>query len=53
MVCFEAKEQNPPGPCIHMGLSENKGVPSFGVRLIRILRFRVLYRGPLFSETPI
>ena len=28
------------------------GVPYFGVLIIRILLFRVLYRGPLFSETP-
>ena len=26
-------------------------VPSFGVHIIRILLFRVLYWGPLFSET--
>ena len=37
-----------------MGVSENKGgeVPYFGVRIIRILLFRVLYLGPLFSATP-
>ena len=29
------------------------GVPYFGVLIIRILLFRVLYWGPLFSETPI
>ena len=28
------------------------GVPYFGVLIIRILIFRVLYEGPLFSETP-
>ena len=28
------------------------GVPYFGVLIIRILQFRVLYSGPLFSETP-
>ena len=28
-------------------------VPYFGVLVIRILLFRVLYWGPLFSETPI
>ena len=28
------------------------GVPDFGVLIIRILLFRVLYLGPLFSETP-
>ena len=27
-------------------------VPYFGVLIIRILLFRVLYSGPLFSETP-
>ena len=26
------------------------GVPYFGVRIIRILLFRVLYQGPLFPE---
>ena len=29
------------------------GVPYFGVLIIRILLFRVLYYGPLFLETPI
>ena len=29
------------------------GLPYFGVLIIRILLFRVLYYGPLFSETPI
>ena len=28
-------------------------VPYFGVLIIRILLFRVLYWGPLFSETPL
>ena len=28
------------------------GVPYFGVLIIRILLFRVLHLGPLFSETP-
>ena len=28
-------------------------VPYFGVLIIRILLFRVLYRDPLFLETPI
>ena len=36
-----------------MGLSKNKGVPYFGVLIIRILLLRVLHEGPLFSETPI
>ena len=31
-----------------LGVSEN-----FGILIIRILLFRVLYQGPLFSETPI
>ena len=35
-----------------MGVSENEGT-LFGGPIIRILLFRVLYRGPLFSETPI
>ena len=35
-----------------MGVSENSGAPYFGVLIIRILLFRVLYEGPLFSETP-
>ena len=28
------------------------GVPSCGVLMIKILLFRVLYQGPLFSESP-
>ena len=36
-----------------MGVSNNKGVPYFGVLIMRILLFRVLHWGPLFSETPI
>ena len=31
--------------------SQNRGLPSFGALIIRILLFRVLYSGPLFSET--
>ena len=27
----------------HLGVSENKGVPFFGVLMVRILLFRVLY----------
>ena len=38
---------------MYMGVSENWGTPYFGVLRIRILLFRVLYLGPLFSETPI
>ena len=34
------------------GSFRNVGVPHFGVLIIRILLFRVLYLGPLFSETP-
>ena len=30
-----------------------RGVPYFGVLIIRILLFKVLHQGPLFSETPI
>ena len=33
--------------------SETWGVPYFRVLTIRILLFRVLYWGPLFSETPL
>ena len=29
------------------------GVPCFGILIIGVLLFRVLYSGPLFSETPI
>ena len=36
-----------------MGVSENKGYVSLGVLPIRTLLFRVLYLGPLSSETPI
>ena len=32
--------------------SENEGYLLWGVLIIRILLFRVLYWGPLFSETP-
>ena len=35
----------------NLGLSEKSGVPCFRVLIIRILLFRVLYEGPLFSET--
>ena len=35
-----------------MGGSEKKGVPYFGVLIVRILLFGVLHKGPLFSETP-
>ena len=38
---------------LHVGGSENRGYLILGVLLIRILLFRVLYKGPLFSETPI
>ena len=34
-----------------MGVSEIR-VPYFGVLIIGVLLFRVLYWGPLFSETP-
>ena len=36
-----------------MGVSEKLAVPYLGVLIIRITLFRVLYCGPLFSETPI
>ena len=35
------------------GCFRKLGVPYFGVLIIRILVLRVLYQGPLFSETPI
>ena len=35
-----------------LGFSENGGYLIWGVLLRRILLFRVLYWGPLFSETP-
>ena len=35
------------------GTFRKEGVPDFGVLIIRILLFRVLYWGPLFSKTPI
>ena len=34
------------------GSFRNLGVPYLGVRIIRILLFRALYQGPLFSENP-
>ena len=36
-----------------MGVSENEGYLILGVLIRRILLFRVLYSGPLFSETPV
>ena len=33
----------------HMGVSENQGVPYFGVLIIRILQFRVPILGPPVS----
>ena len=35
------------------GVYKNMGLPYFGVLIIRILLFRALYWGPLFSETRI
>ena len=35
-----------------VGSFRNLGVPCFGLLIIRILLFSVLYQGPLFSETP-
>ena len=37
----------------YMGVSKSKGYLNLGVLIIRILLFRVLYQGPLLSETPI
>ena len=44
-----------PGSWAHFryGSFRKLGVPYFGILIIRILLFRVLYEGPLFSETPI
>ena len=39
------------GSFVDTGVSENQGVPYFGVLMIRILPFRVLYWGLLYSET--
>ena len=36
-----------------MGVFRKLEVPYFGILIVRILLFRVLYEGPLFSETPI
>ena len=36
----------------YKGVSEIRG-PYFGVPIVRILLFRVLYLGPLFSETTV
>ena len=41
------------GNLVLYGSFRKLGVPHFGVLIIRILLFRVLYQGPLFSETPI
>ena len=40
-------------PLNSYGSFRKLGGPYFGVLIIRILLFRVLYSGPLFSETPI
>ena len=37
---------------MQLGVSENEGYLFWGVLIIRILLFRVLYYGPLFSEAP-
>ena len=44
--------QAAPIPSARLGSFRKLGVPYFGVLMIRILLFRVLYWGPLFSETP-
>ena len=36
-----------------MKVSENFGIPYFGVLITRILPFRVLYQGHLVLETPV
>ena len=50
MLCREG------GRCLcqkRYGTFRKLGVPYFGVLIIRILLFRLLYWGPLFSETPL
>ena len=43
-----------PAALHYLGVSERLGgVPHSGVPIISILLFRVLYKGPLPSETPI
>ena len=37
---------------VGVGVSENRGVPYFGVLVIKNPLFRVLHLGLLFSETP-
>ena len=39
------------GPVFKVGTFGKLGYLNFGVLIIRILLFRVLYLGPLFSET--
>ena len=39
-------------PLSSNGSFRKLGVPYLGVLKIRILLFKVLYKGPLFSETP-
>ena len=48
---FHAKPGGEGGKGPH-GSFRNLGVPYFGVLIIRILLFRVLYSGPLFPVTP-
>ena len=38
---------------VFRGFPKIGGVPYLGVLIIRILVFRILFSGPLFSETPI
>ena len=44
--------EKPEAPNLN-GTFRKEGVPYFGVLIMRILLVRVLYSGPLFSETPI
>ena len=48
---FEGSRFEPGPGASHTGVSENSGT-LFGVLIIRILLFRVLYYCPLFSEIP-
>ena len=63
-TCSASSEASPTSPLqrspaaphrreLRYGSFRKLGVPYFGVLIIRILLFRVLYWGPLFSETPI
>ena len=50
---WDLRASYPKGPMQLYGSFRKFGVPYFGVLIIRILLFRVVYQVPLFSETPI